>query len=947
MSVKKFRFVSPGVFINEIDNSQLPASPAGIGPLVIGRARSGPGLRPTQVNSFSEFVTVFGNPVAGGGGENSDIWRDGNTVGPTYGPFAAQAYLRNSSPLTYIRLLGAESPDKTTGGEAGWATVACNDHDGGGAYGLWVFNSSSNHQVTGALAAVFYVVSSSQECSVALTGTLAGTSAAVTGTSCLINSETFYEYKMMVKNHDGANDLVTTFNFNENSSQYIRKVFNTNPQLTNAQTTDNELLYWLGESYERHLKSTIPYGPTYAALMPMILATAPGDHAGDLEYPLISAQTPWFFSQDVTTDAASYSPRNMANLFRIHALDQPGAWTSQNLKISIEDVKASTNDSTDYGTFAVVVRRLDDSDNVVQVVEQYNDCNLNPNSLNYLARKIGDVETVWDDTERRYRQRGQYGNNSKYIRVEMDSTVDRSGPPDAQMLPFGVRGIVKYADVSIHNTSSALPTYIGQTGSAFDVGDQLAGDIEGTYLVHDLAGVGPNVFTASMKFPAPAMRVSASDGGIGNFKDAYFGFAVGRRPESLRFERSNLDLLRPLGGIGAANQFNPTATGCEASDAFTLDDIVVVGNDANWSSGSRAAGTSRTAAGGSWEAILDSGFDRFTAPLHSGFDGLDIVEPEPFNNTDLGAVPNEFENYAFNSIKRAIDSVADPEAVEMNLATIPGLTQAGLTTQLLDTCEARADALAVIDLEGGYVPVTENTQDFASRRGSVGATISALQLRGLNSSYGCSYYPWVQMRDSITGMILWAPPSIAALGVFSSSQRRTEVWFAPAGFNRGGLTVGAAGVPIINVVERLTRKDRDNLYEANINPIAKFPAEGLVIFGQKTLQVTPSALDRINVRRLLIFLKKRISQIATQILFEPNIRKTWDRFTGQVNPFLEEVKTNFGLSDYKLVLDDTTTTPELVDRNILYAKIFLKPTKAIEYIALDFNITRTGASFVD
>ncbi len=344
---------------------------------------------------------------------------------------------------------------------------------------------------------------------------------------------------------------------------------------------------------------------------------------------------------------------------------------------------------------------------------------------------------------------------------------------------------------------------------------------------------------------------------------------------------------------------------------------------------------------------MNAGFDRFTAPLHSGFDGLNIIEPEPFNNTDLGAVPNEFENYAFNSIKRAIDSVADPEAVEMNLATIPGLTQAGLTTQLLDTCEARADALAVIDLEGGYVPVTENTQDFASRRGSVGATISALQLRGLNSSYGCSYYPWVQMRDSITGMILWAPPSIAALGVFSSSQRRTEVWFAPAGFNRGGLTVGAAGVPIINVVERLTRKDRDNLYEANINPIAKFPAEGLVIFGQKTLQVTPSALDRINVRRLLIFLKKRISQIATQILFEPNIRKTWDRFTGQVNPFLEEVKTNFGLSDYKLVLDDTTTTPELVDRNILYAKIFLKPTKAIEYIALDFNITRTGASFVD
>ena len=133
----------------------------------------------------------------------------------------------------------------------------------------------------------------------------------------------------------------------------------------------------------------------------------------------------------------------------------------------------------------------------------------------------------------------------------------------------------------------------------------------------------------------------------------------------------------------------------------------------------------------------------------------------------------------------------------------------------------------------------------------------------------------------------------------------------------------------------------------SINPIAKFPAEGIVIFGQKTLQVTPSALDRINVRRLMIFVKKRISQIASGLLFDPNVQQTWKRFTAQVNPFLADVKTNFGLSDYRVVLDDTTTTPDLVDRNILYAKIFLKPTRAIEFIAIDFNITRTGASFDD
>jgi hypothetical protein len=152
---------------------------------------------------------------------------------------------------------------------------------------------------------------------------------------------------------------------------------------------------------------------------------------------------------------------------------------------------------------------------------------------------------------------------------------------------------------------------------------------------------------------------------------------------------------------------------------------------------------------------------------------------------------------------------------------------------------------------------------------------------------------------------------------------------------------------VIDVAHQLRRKDRDDLYTANINPIAKFPAEGIVIFGQKTLQVTPSALDRINVRRLMIFVKKRISQIASTLLFDPNVQQTWLRFTAQVNPFLANVKTNFGLTDYRVVLDSTTTTPDLVDRNILYAQIFLKPARAIEYIAIDFNITRTGASFDD
>ena len=179
------------------------------------------------------------------------------------------------------------------------------------------------------------------------------------------------------------------------------------------------------------------------------------------------------------------------------------------------------------------------------------------------------------------------------------------------------------------------------------------------------------------------------------------------------------------------------------------------------------------------------------------------------------------------------------------------------------------------------------------------------------------------------------------------SEKKSEIWFAPAGFNRGGLTEGAAGIPVSNVSERLVSRDRDTLYEANINPIASFPSSGIVVFGQKTLQERQSALDRINVRRLVIFLKKRISVLSTQILFEQNVQATWNRFIGLIDPLLANVKSRFGLTDYRLILDESTTTPDLIDQNILYAKIMIKPARAIEYIAIDFVIMSTGASFDD
>ena len=340
-------------------------------------------------------------------------------------------------------------------------------------------------------------------------------------------------------------------------------------------------------------------------------------------------------------------------------------------------------------------------------------------------------------------------------------------------------------------------------------------------------------------------------------------------------------------------------------------------------------------------------------PFVGGSEGLDITEKEPFRDglIDPNSQREETSNYLQYSLFKAIDSCKDPEVVPANLLVVPGIRQPIITNHMISVAEQRKDVLTIIDLQGDYLPRAERlaaaTED--GSLGSVDSAVSSLKTRNLNSSFACAFYPWIQISDNINaGNLVWVPPSVAALGAFGKSQAQSDVWFAPAGFNRGGLGSlgGSRGPSVISARQRLDSSERDKLYEVNINPIASFPAEGLVIFGQKTLQAGTSALDRINVRRLLLFLKSRVATVARNLLFDNNVPSTWARFESQVNPILSDVKARFGLTDYKLVLDETTTTPDLIDRNIMYAKIFIKPARAIEFIVVDFVITNTGADFV-
>ena len=496
------------------------------------------------------------------------------------------------------------------------------------------------------------------------------------------------------------------------------------------------------------------------------------------------------------------------------------------------------------------------------------------------------------------------------------------------------------------------------TGSFSDGGTQKYGNATGPVCSGstgdegaDSSGAGQAYMSGTLVFATASLRVNATDGGLKDPTNAYFGLASSRTQTSTRGARGLQDYGR-LWYSGFPDDPTTGAFTVEGVNAwsyiFSMDDIVDTSGLYTYTSGSRRGGTSKTS--GSYTTLLNAGYDRFTAPFWGGFDGVDITVPDPFANSLMtDGTSTEDNNYVFHTIRRAIDTVTDPEFTDMNILTVPGLTLPGLTGHIVDVCEERGDALGIIDLPNVYIPSHESYKsDVTETRGTTprGAALD-LSDRRIDSSYGTTFYPWVQTRDEESGQLLWIPPSVAMLGVLASSEAKTDVWFAPAGFNRGGLTDGAAGIPVTGITEKLTSKDRDVLYDYNINPIASFPSSGIVLFGQKTLQERTSALDRINVRRLVIFMKKQISILSTQVLFEQNVQQTWNRFKGLIEPFLANVQTRFGITEYKLILDETTTTPDLIDQNVLYAKIMIKPARAIEFIAIDFVVTRTGASFED
>ena len=561
------------------------------------------------------------------------------------------------------------------------------------------------------------------------------------------------------------------------------------------------------------------------------------------------ASTPFIKSQKVAGTAS--------DLFKFHTLSH-GTSTNYEFKVGISNIKpASEVPGSEYGTFSVVVRRVDtskipnsifgqgvqDTDTRPNIVEEFQGVNLDPNSPNYIKRVIGD-KYITVDANGKLNSNGDYPNASAHIRVEVASDVD-AGSIDSTLVPFGFGKV----------TSPLHSTY---------------------------------------NLPSPTYNVSQSISSEYN-KRVFLGY-------SFDFTTSdNLNFLSPL----------PKANTEKVGDDFDLATC--------HSNGSTITLTS------------DVDAKKFLVPFQGGFDGY---EPNRVVNNGSAIVAGNSQGFDLSSAtadgtvayRKAINAISNPDEFDINMIALPGVINrlhSSVSTFAKDMCEDRLDCFYVMDA-GGY---------------SDSITTVNNSLTSFDSNYVATYHPWVKILDTDKNKPVWVPPSVVLPGVIAFNDSVAAEWYAPAGLNRGGLP------NVIEVKTRLTHDERDTLYTGRINPIATFPGQGATVFGQKTLQAKPSALDRINVRRLLIAVKKYIASSTRYLVFENNTAATRNRFLSIVNPYLESIQQRNGLYTFKVVMDDTNNTPDVIDRNIMVGEIYLQPTKTAEFIVLYFNILPTGAAF--
>ena len=565
--------------------------------------------------------------------------------------------------------------------------------------------------------------------------------------------------------------------------------------------------------------------------------------------------------------------KGQKDLFRFHTINH-GTSCNKDYKISIANLRepADIDNEEQYSTFTVQVRKYSDTDKNPVILEEYTNVNLDPNSPNYIARKIGDRYPKYNETLGKVELLGNYPNISNHVRVEVASAVE-AGSTSPKLSPKG------FAAVSDTMNTASL--------------------------------------TLTCQFPSASYELVQQTGTSGTYNTKGY---LGWKFEDKDFD--NMNWIKPLQDGAVSN----------VAGKFSVENGFGHASSSLWS-GSLSASVSLTGADGPVASQL-----KFTVPFQGGEDGIApwTIKFTGAESTLASAYENGTNLYGFDlsttsaagtkGYQKALDILSNQDEYDINMLAMPGVIHSAhplVTNGGIDMVEGRGDAFFIMDL--------------MVKEASVNTAVS--NASGLDTNYAAVYYPWVKVLDTSINKPVFVPPSVIVPGAIAQSDRIGAEWFAPAGLNRGILG------NVIEAKTRLNQADRDKLYDAKINPIATFPQTGVCIWGQKTLQERSTALDRINVRRLLIALKKFIASSSRFLVFEQNTIQTRDRFLNIVNPYLESVQQRQGLFAFRVQMDESNNTPDVIDRNQLVGGIFLQPAKTAEFIVLDFNILPTGATF--
>lgn len=1000
-------FKAPGFFDREIDLTVEVQSPTGIPAGVIGTSVKGPAFVPVTVGSFPDFSTKFG------------------PLDPKMpAPYGVNLFLKNRFALTFIRTLGAGANEtaadiettRTNGTvvNAGFkisGTLADKTHAvqfitarhivaANEVAGMPMFSDNTSFFTTGSAEEVNLVrgvLFSANDARVMIMSATAsysntlGDFATPSGSAKTFKVAISSSAGTTFGSADGNVGVrIVSCSLDPSSDNYFAKVLNTDPLKFGAEKHLVYLNYAVDD--EVASLSTGSNSVCIASGSSNVSANS-GDPTlvfrnafGRFDTRYTAPSTPSFISQPF--GLSEY------NLFTVEPLDD-GAYANTRIKISIANVRASTDPKNPYGTFAVLVRSLADDDTNPEILEQFNNCTLDPASEQYLARQIGDTKVyfnfdVENEEDRRLVKTGKYPSRSTYVRVVMaDGVETKTIPPKA--LPFGFRGV---------STLNTNPSLTDATGSAALTRLYGQGALNSTQnrLLH--AVVPPLPF----RFKVTRGAITSAIGPVGTpgpteITDSryYWGLKVTRNTNVLN---SNVngemnEIVKAYTAFGGIQKLDVLVTGSQAdlfnNNKFTLA-RVALGNTAiadltaSVDTHMKEAAYLRNGSPNPSDYSIDdtymdritfatllqngdattfnrfSNFMKFTTPVYGGFDGLNILDKEQANMSDKGTsaesggaangsyVSPGFagnqsgtsrRNNSVASYRIAANLITDPFVSNVNLIAVPGQREPLVTDYTAARAQEYKLAQYIMDVpyyDSNLTRIFDNTS--TTNFVSINRTSDVFESRAIDNEFCAAYFPNVIVEDtSNNSRRVTLPASVAALSAIGFNDRVAYPWFAPAGFNRAALEF----VKLSQV--KVNQPERERMYAVRINPIIKLPGEGFVIFSQQTLEQAGSALKSINVNRMIMSIKQQIIAVGNGIIFDQITPATRARFVDLVKPILSTVQVRDGIERFEVICSDRNNTQQDVLANRMNAQIRVVPVRAAEFIALDFVITNSGIQF--